>query len=69
MESDVITMADIFMFKQTGVGPDGKVLGTIEPTGLRPMFTPRLEVVGYKLRPEILAAGITRLPVSGKGSG
>lgn len=56
MEGDVITMSDIFKFDQTGVGPDGKILGALKPTGLRPMFTPRLEVTGYKLRGEIFGA-------------
>jgi pilus assembly protein CpaF len=57
MEMDVITMSDIFKYEQTGVGPDGKILGALKATGLRPMFTPRLEVVGYKLRGEIFGAG------------
>jgi pilus assembly protein CpaF len=60
MEGEVITMSDIFKFEQTGLGPDGKILGQLKPTGLRPMFTPRLEVVGYKLRGEIFGAGSGR---------
>jgi pilus assembly protein CpaF len=58
MEGDVITMSDIFKFEQTGVGPEGKVLGQLKPTGLRPMFSPRLEVVGYKLRGELFVSGL-----------
>jgi pilus assembly protein CpaF len=57
MEGEVVTMSDIFKFEQSGVGPDGKILGTLRATGLRPMFSPRLEVVGYKLRGEIFGAG------------
>jgi pilus assembly protein CpaF len=57
MEMDVITMSDIFKYEQTGISPDGKILGALKATGLRPMFTPRLEVVGYKLRGEIFGAG------------
>ena len=57
MEGDIVTMSDIFKFEQTGIGPDGKTLGNLRPTGLRPMFTPKLEVVGYKLRGEIFGAG------------
>ncbi|HSQ17683.1 MAG TPA: CpaF family protein [Anaerolineales bacterium] len=60
MEGEVVTMSDIFKFEQTGVGPDGKVLGQLKATGLRPMFSPRLEVVGYKLRGEIFGAGLGR---------
>lgn len=60
MESDVITLSDIFKFEQTGLGSDGKILGELRPTGLRPMFTPKLEVIGYKLRGEIFGAGAGR---------
>lgn len=56
MEVDVVTMSDIFKFEQTGIGQDGKILGSLRATGLRPYFTPRLEVFGYKLRPEIFGA-------------
>jgi pilus assembly protein CpaF len=62
MEGEVITMSDIFKFEQAGVAPDGRILGQLKATGLRPMFTPRLEVVGYRLRGEIFGAtpGISR---------
>jgi pilus assembly protein CpaF len=60
MEGDVVTMSDIFKFEQTGIGADGKIQGKLGPTGLRPLFTPRLEVVGYKLRAEIFGSGSPR---------
>ena len=53
MEGDIVTLSDLFTFEQTGVKPDGKVLGDMEATGLRPLFSPRLEAAGYKLRGEI----------------
>ena len=53
MEGDVVTLSDLFRFDQTGIAPDGKILGEMRATGLRPVFTPRLEVAGYKLRGEI----------------
>jgi pilus assembly protein CpaF len=49
MESEVITLTDIFQFQQNGTDPEGKPLGQFRPTGLRPMFTPRLEAMGYRL--------------------
>jgi pilus assembly protein CpaF len=58
MEGDVITLMDIFKFEQTGISPAGKVLGQIRPTGIRPQFSPRLEVAGFKLGGEIFGAGI-----------
>jgi pilus assembly protein CpaF len=49
MESEVITLTDLFVFQQTGTNPDGKPLGNFRATGFRPMFSPRLEAMGYKL--------------------
>jgi len=53
MEGDVVTLSDLFRFDQTGIGSNGKILGEMRATGLRPVFTPKLEVAGYKLRGEI----------------
>jgi len=57
MEGEVVTLTDIFKFEQTGVTPEGKIIGQIRPTGMRPMFTPRLEASGFKLGGEIFGAG------------
>ena len=56
MEGDVVTLSDIFRFDPTGLDSDGKVEGEMRATGLRPVFTPKLEVVGFKLRGEIFGA-------------
>ena len=53
MEGDIVTLSDIFKFDQTGVSSKGKILGEMEATGLRPLFTPKLEAAGYKLSGEI----------------
>ncbi|HKI52505.1 MAG TPA: CpaF family protein [Anaerolineales bacterium] len=53
MESEVITLTDIFQFQQNGTDPDGRPLGQFRPTGLRPMFTPKLEAMGYKFGREM----------------
>jgi pilus assembly protein CpaF len=53
MEGDTIVMTDIFKYEQTGITPDGSVVGNFKPTGIRPMFSPRLEAVGYKLSAEL----------------
>ena len=42
MEGDVITMTDIFAFEQTGI-ENGKIIGRLLPTGLRPKFMERIE--------------------------
>jgi len=53
MEGDTIVMTDIFRYEQTGVAQDGSIIGHFTPTGIRPMFSPRLEAVGYKLSAEL----------------
>jgi pilus assembly protein CpaF len=46
MESDVITLQNVFEYHVQGVGPDGKVAGRFEPTGLRPTFFHKFEKRG-----------------------
>jgi pilus assembly protein CpaF len=52
MESDIITMSDIFVFQQQGVR-DGKVVGAIKPTGIRPRFVEKLQQNGISLPPSV----------------
>jgi pilus assembly protein CpaF len=56
MEGDVVTLSDIFKFNQTGVDTQGKILGQVKPTGIRPLFGPRLEAAGFKLGAEVFGA-------------
>jgi pilus assembly protein CpaF len=58
MEGDTIVLTDIFKFEQTGMTTDGKVIGQLKPTGIRPLFTPRLEAGGFKLSAEIFGANL-----------
>ncbi len=59
MEGDVITMTDIFVFEQTGI-ENGKVVGRLRPTGLRPKFMDRIEASGIHLPPSIFGIGDRR---------
>lgn len=59
MEGDVIVMQDIFTFQQTGIR-DGKIQGSLEPTGVRPKFSEKLEVAGVPLPAEIFAPVMNR---------
>jgi pilus assembly protein CpaF len=59
MEGETIVLTDIFKFEQSGTGPNGKVIGELRPTGIRPLFTPRLEAAGFKLGPEIFGANMS----------
>lgn len=46
MEGEIITMQEIFAFRQTGVAPDGTVQGHFSATGVRPKFVDRLRAHG-----------------------
>ena len=48
MEGDVIVLSDIFVFRDEGTD-NGRVIGTLCPTGMRPKFSPRLETAGFHL--------------------
>jgi pilus assembly protein CpaF len=49
MEGEVVTMQEIFAFKQTGIGPEGQVEGYFHATGVRPKFGERLRAFGVSL--------------------
>jgi len=58
MEGDTVVMSDIFRFDQTGIGPDGAIIGELKPTGIRPMFIPRLEAAGFNLPATVFGANL-----------
>ncbi len=49
MEGETVTLQEIFVFKQTGVGPTGAVLGHFTATGVRPRCWDRLSTRGINL--------------------
>lgn len=55
MEGDVIVMSDIFTFEQQGI-ENGKIIGRLKPTGIRPKFYDRIEAAGLSLPPNIFGA-------------
>jgi pilus assembly protein CpaF len=59
MEGDVITMTDIFVFEQSGM-ENGKIVGRLRPTGLRPKFMDQIEMAGIHLPPSIFGIGERR---------
>jgi pilus assembly protein CpaF len=59
MEGDVITTTDIFAFEQTGI-ENGKIIGRLRPTGLRPKFMDQIEAAGIHLPPTIFGVGNNR---------
>jgi pilus assembly protein CpaF len=59
MEGETVTMTDIFKFEQTGVDKEGRILGSIRPSGIRPLFMPRLEAAGFRLGPDVFGANLS----------
>ena len=59
MEGDVITMSDIFAFELAGF-EEGKVIGALRPSGLRPRATTKIEAAGIRLPPSVFGMGARR---------
>jgi pilus assembly protein CpaF len=53
MEGDTIVMQDIFRFEQSAIDENGKIIGELHPTGLRPRVNDRIEQAGIHLAPNI----------------
>ncbi len=53
MDSESISMQDVFVFERRGIDESGKVRGTFRATGIRPSFADRLATAGARLRPAL----------------
>ena len=53
MEGEVVTMQDIFRFRQTGVNAEGQVQGKFEATGIRPKFIEQVLSHGVTLSSDL----------------
>ncbi len=49
MEQDLITMQDVFTFVRKGIGPNGRIVGTFQPSRIRPKFVEQIRVTGIGL--------------------
>ncbi len=49
MEGDVVSMSEILRFEREGIGPDGKIIGKLVPTGIRPQFCKQIREAGKEL--------------------
>jgi pilus assembly protein CpaF len=49
IETDIVTLQDIFVFEKRGLSPDGKVLGRFAATGILPKFNDKLVASGFRL--------------------
>lgn len=53
MEGDMVTLQDIFVYKQEGVSPEGKAYGRFYATGIRPTFLERIKSFGIDIDPSM----------------
>jgi pilus assembly protein CpaF len=53
IETDVVSLQDIFAFEKRGLGPDGKVVGRFAATGILPKFNEKLLAAGIRLPAEL----------------
>ncbi len=49
IETDIVTLQDIFVFEKRGVSPDGQVIGRFAATGILPKFNEKLIAAGVRL--------------------
>ena len=68
MESDVITMQDLFTFKVESIATDKTIVGELKATGLRPVFLNKFEKHGIELPQDIFGERQALLDVA-KGAG
>jgi pilus assembly protein CpaF len=57
MEGDRIVLQELFRFNEEGMDANGKVKGTLRPSGLRPSFMPKLDNAGFRLPPDMFIPG------------
>jgi pilus assembly protein CpaF len=53
MEGNMITMQEVFNFRQTGIDPSGNVKGQFKFNGIRPKFIEKFNVTGIKVPLEL----------------
>ena len=58
MEGEVVVMQDIFRFVQTGM-EDERILGSLQPTGIRPKFVEKIEQANIHLPASMFGATLS----------
>ena len=58
LEENIVSMHDIITIVRKGIGPDGRVIGSFRPSGIRPKFLERLRVSGILLPAEIFERSV-----------
>jgi len=61
MEGQIVTLQDLFKFEQSGgVGEDGRIIGSMTATGIRPTFSERFESAGVIMPADLFLSGVRR---------
>ena len=60
MEGDLVVLQDIFVFEQTGIDDNNKIVGSLRATGMRPRFIDRFEAMNIYLPPNVFGSGAER---------
>jgi pilus assembly protein CpaF len=68
MESEVITLSELFKFKVDHVQPDRTVVGALHATGLRPTFLDKFERHGIALPLSLFTNGRSPMPEFARGA-
>jgi pilus assembly protein CpaF len=51
-------MQELFTYRRDGLTDDGKVIGSIQATGIRPRFADRLKNHGFKLSADLFEPAV-----------
>jgi len=69
MESEVITLQDLYTFQVDAVSATNQIVGSLKGSGLRPSFLPKFAKRGVELPPDLKAAHQPGLASAGNGRG
>jgi pilus assembly protein CpaF len=58
METEIVSMQDMFVFDRLGVLPDGRISGRFRSTGIRPKLFEKLKTAGMELPPSVLQTSV-----------
>jgi pilus assembly protein CpaF len=67
MESDVITLQELYEFRVDGVASNRSVVGALQPTGLRPTFIEKFERRGVKI-PAVMTPPVGHVHSASRGA-
>jgi pilus assembly protein CpaF len=56
MEGDVVVLQDIFAFQQEGIESDGRIIGDLRATGIRPRFYDKFQQFGLSVPTSIFSS-------------